>query len=314
MSAVEQAMWDIRAQLMNVPMHVLLGRKRRSSIRLYANINRGLLVRSSEAFAERAQQAVGAGFGAIKCAPFDGLMPGSSIWPNHRELRDSGIARIAAVREAIGPNVELMIDCHGRFDFSEAVELVEAVKHFNLRWFEEPFPTRDDFHSYAEIASEGPVVTGASDSRFQELAGFKQLCPLPLAGGEFFFGCHQFAKLLDQRALDFIMLDVKHCGGLGEAVRIAELTKSHGVRIAPHNPSGPVGTIASAHLASVLPNFDILEYQLGDVPWRSELIRPAERIEGGGLLLPELAGLGATLNPDLVAEHSIPLDLDKADV
>jgi galactonate dehydratase len=120
----------------------------------------------------------------------------------------------------------------------------------------------------------------------------------------------EFDILLDQGALSFVMPDVKHCGGLASALRIATVADLHSVAIAPHNPSGPIGTVASAHLASVLPRFDILEYQWGDVPWRTELVVPAERIEGGCLCVPELPGFGATLNEDLVREHLIALDAE----
>jgi galactonate dehydratase len=205
-----------------------------------------------------------------------------------------------------------MVDCHGRFDFDEACKVAEILRPYNLRWYEEPTAIRDDFQSYeqsfflAGATAKGPCHA----ARLEELKKLKAHCLLPMAGGEFFFGAEEFDELLDQGALNFVMPDVKHCGGLAAAMRIATVADLHSVAIAPHNPSGPVGTLASAHVASALPRFDILEYQWGDVLWRTELVVPPERIEHGCLYIPDLPGLGATLNEDLVAEHQIALDAE----
>ena len=215
------------------------------------------------------------------------------------------------MREAIGPAVEFMVDCHGRFDFDEACRVADLLGPYKLRWYEEPVATRDDFQAYGQ--SFFLTGTSATEPCAASPDGMKKLkvrCPLPLAGGEFFFGADEFDKLLDQGYWTSSCRTSKHCGGLASALRIATVADLHSVAIAPHNPSGPIGTIVSVHLASVLPRFDILEYQWGDVPWRTELIVPAERIEGGSLCVSDLPGFGATLNEDLVAEHQIALDAE----
>ena len=310
-SALEQALWDIRGKQLGLPVHALLGGTRRCVIPLYANINRGLTDRTPEAFAKRAKDAVAYGFHTLKIAPFDGITPGCTTCAEGARLLNLGIGRIAAVREAIGPAVEFMVDCHGRFDFDEACRVADLLGPYRLRWYEEPVATRDDFQAYGQsFFLTGTSATEQCAASPDEMKKLKAHCPLPLAGGEFFFGADEFDKLLDQGVLDFVMPDVKHCGGLASALRIATVADLHSVAIAPHNPSGPIGTIASVHLASVLPRFDILEYQWGDVPWRTELIVPAERIEKGCLRVPDLPGFGATLNEDLVREYQIALDAE----
>jgi galactonate dehydratase len=311
-SALEQALWDIRGKQLGVPVHALLGGKRRSTIPLYANLNRGLTERTPDAFARRAKDAVAYGFHAVKIAPFDGVTPGCTAREDGARLLNLGLRRIAAVREVVGPAIGFMVDCHGRFDFDEACKLAELLEPYNLRWYEEPIPTRDDFQAYGQSFFLTGAAAGepSGTARLDSLKNLKARCPLPLAGGEFFFGADEFDVLLDQGALSFVMPDVKHCGGLASALRIAMVADLHSVAVAPHNPSGPVGTIASAHLASVLPQFDILEYQWGDVPWRTELVAPAERIEDGALWVPDLPGLGASLNEDLVSEYQIAVEAE----
>jgi galactonate dehydratase len=308
-SALSQALVDVHARSLRVRLVDALGGERRSSIPLYANIDRGLDDRSSEAFGTRALEARQAGFHTVKCAPFDGIWPGELATQQQRYLLDAAFERLAAVRAAIGPNVELLVDCHGRFALDDVPAIVRRLEPFDLRWFEEPVASRKDFHAFAEI----PVDPSRSDE-FESgdsdvLKAVRTVTPYTLAGGEFYFGAAQFADLLALHALDTIVPDVKHCGGPEELMRIATLAAAYGVAVAPRNPSGPVATLASAHASAALRCFDLLEYQWGEVPWRAELLQPAERLVDGKLLLPPGEGLGASLNPALVDEYRIESDL-----
>jgi galactonate dehydratase len=306
-SALSQALVDVHARSLRVRLVDSLGGERRSSIPLYANINRGLHDRSADAFARRALEASRAGFQAIKCAPFDGIWPGEL--QQQSALLDAAFERIVAVRAAIGDEKELLIDCHGRFALDDVPAIVRRLEPFELRWFEEPVASRRDFHAFAEIPI-GPRLSDEFESGDSDvLKHVRAVTPYTLAGGEFYFGAAQFAELLALHALDTIMPDVKHCGGPDELMRIAMLATAYGVAVAPNNPSGPVATLASAHASAALRCFDLLEYQWGDVPWRAELLEPAERLVDGRLLLPPGDGLGATLNPALVAEYRIASDL-----
>ena len=124
-----------------------------------------------------------------------------------------------------------------------------------------------------------------------------------MAGGEFLFGVEGFEPLCRERAVDIIMPDVKHCGGVTELSKIATVAELHGVLVSPHNPSGPVSTMVSAQVCAGLPNFDILEYQWNEVPWRGDLIDPPERFNGGILQVPDGPGFGVTLNESVVRQH-----------
>lgn len=283
-SALEQALWDLRGQQEGVPVYALLGDRQREHVTLYANINRGTLDRTPAGFAARAQQAAAQGFQAIKCAPFDQVEPQRLHEPAVRAAIELGIERVAAVRAAIGPQVALMVDCHNRFDSQTALAIAERLAPFDLRWFEEPV------RAHAGLAEVGGR------------------CTLPLAGGESLYGLQQFAELLDRVPLRFVMPDVKHCGGVGELWRIGAMARERGVAVAPHNPSGPLATLASAHVGIALPTFDLLEYQWNEVPWAAELLDPPEQIVAGRLAVADRPGLGVRLNEAVVRKHTIALD------
>ena len=280
-SAVDQALWDIAGKALEVPVWRLLGGRRRERVRLYANLNRGTRDRSVEGFARAARAAVEAGFRAVKCTPFDEIRHDRLDRDGVEEDLDLGVARIAASREAVGPGVDLLVDCHCRFNLALARKAAEKVRGLDLYWFEEPLP-------------RGQVG---------EMRSLRESSGLTLAGGEGFFGREGFWEYLSQGAVDVIMPDVKHAGGISECRRIAALAETRNIPVAPHSPAGPVSTIAGVHLAASIRNFLILEYAFGEVPWREQLISPPERIEGGFMPLPEGPGLGVELNQEIVQEH-----------
>jgi galactonate dehydratase len=280
-SAVDQALWDIAGKALEVPVWRLLGGRRRERVRLYANLNRGTRDRSVEGFARAARAAVEAGFRAVKCTPFDEIRHDRLDRDGVEEDLDLGVARIAASREAVGPGVDLLVDCHCRFNLALARKAAEKVRGLDLYWFEEPLP-RD---------------------QVGEMRSLRESSGLTLAGGEGFFGREGFWEYLSQGAVDVIMPDVKHAGGISECRRIAALAETRNIPVAPHSPAGPVSTIAGVHLAASIRNFLILEYAFGEVPWREQLISPPERVEGGFMPLPEGPGLGVELNQEIVQEH-----------
>ena len=169
------------------------GRAGSSSVPLYANINRGLFAsgRSPAEFGEAAARAVSEGFRAVKCAPFDEVTPGCGTAEAVRLAR-TGVERIAAVREAAGPEVALMVDCHSRFDVESAVEVAEQLNKLGVSWFEEPLDPSKDAAGLAEIASRIPML---------------------VAGGEHGYGEEFFAGLTEHAGVKVIMPDVKFCGG-----------------------------------------------------------------------------------------------------
>lgn len=281
LSGVEQALWDILGQSLGAPIHALLGGALRQRIRLYANINRHVRDRSPAGFARAAAAAVAEGFTAIKLAPFDELRAPDHVRTGSQAAWRSGLARVEAVRAAIGDEAELMVDCHGRMEASEAVQVSHALAALNLVWYEEPVP--HTFHT--------------------ELKQVTARAAQPTASAESVYGVEGFAPFLRERLVDVIMPDVKHDGGLAETLAIAQAARMQHLLVAPHNPAGPVSTAATAHVVSAMSNFMILEYAWGEAAWRAELLEPAERIEHGHLLLPQGPGLGHRLNEAVVAAH-----------
>jgi galactonate dehydratase len=282
-SAIEQALWDLAGKALDVPTYALFGGKVRDSLPVYANVNRATQPRTPQGFAAAALAAVKQGFRAVKAAPFDGFpSPGSK--PDVIEAAvETGIASIVAMREAIGPDVELMIDCHSFFDVALAERVARRVEPQGLAWYEEP------------VAPE----------RLEETVEIRRRIKQPMAGGEILFGVAGFAPLCRRRAVNVIMPDVKHCGGLLELTRIAAMAEADGVDVAPHNPSGPVSTAASIQVCAVLKNFRLLEFQWGEVDWRHDVVHPRELFERGSIRVPDRPGFGIELDDRIVRAHPV---------
>ena len=282
LSAIEQALWDILGKSLQVPVHVLLGGPCREKIRLYANINRATTDRTPEGFARNAALAVKQGFDAIKLAPFDGLPSGiDSI-----DEAQIGISCMETVRAAIGPEIDLLVDCHSHFTVNGALAAADALRELDLFWFEQPIPE-------ANLAACTKV---------------KQRCGLRVAGAEGQAWRQSFTEILRHNSMDVIMPDVKIVGGIGELKKVADMASAWGIPTAPHGPSGPVTIAAGVEVMLSHPDFLILEYGWGEVDWRSQLTTPAEQIHRGRLSKHNRPGLGIELNQQVVAEHRVSLD------
>lgn len=275
-SALEQAMWDMAGKVLDVPVYSLLGGKVRDTLPVYANINRTAKPRTPEGFAATAKRAVADGFRALKLAPWDNFADSEAFV-------EQGIQCLFAVREAVGKDVRIMTDCHSFFTVQRAIAVAKKLEPVGLDWYEEP------------VAPERTAETLAIQRGIQQ----------QMAGGEFLFGVSGFEPLCRDKAVHVIMPDVKHCGGMLEMTRIAAMADVFGVTVAPHNPTGPVATAASVQLCAGMKNFRILELQWGEVPWRGELLRPAERFVNGTIAVPDGAGFGVTLNEVLAREKQM---------
>ena len=281
-SAIEQALWDLVGKAVDAPVHQLTGGLLRENLPAYANINRVTRERTPAAFAANARAAVAEGFTAIKAAPFDGFPALDAPASEVAAAADLGVACVEAIRAAIGPDVDILIDCHSFFDVDLAIEVAGRLEPQNLAWYEEPVAPTD-------VAATKAIERGIEQR---------------MAGGEFLFGIEGFGPLCREQAVDVIMPDVKHCGGLHEARKIAAVAELDGVAVSPHNPSGPVATAASAQLCAGLANFEVLEMQWGEAGWRGDLVEPPERFENGSIAVPEGPGLGVELNDSVVREHA----------
>ena len=277
-SAIEQALWDLAGKALDVPACTLMGGRVRDTLPVYANINRATNPRTPAGFAATAKRAAAEGFRALKAAPFDGFPPAGSSQAVIDAAVENGINAMIAMREAVGPGTALMVDCHSFFDVPLAVRVAERLDPLKLTWYEEPVPP------------EQVENTTQIRSRIRQ----------PMAGGELLFGVSGFAPLTRNHAVDVIMPDVKHCGGLLELSRIAAMAEADDVKVAPHNPSGPVSTAASIQVCAVLSNFNFLELQWGEVGWRKDVLKPVENFQDGSIRVPNKPGFGIELNESVI--------------
>lgn len=292
-SGIEQALQDLLAQQAARPLHEMFGGGRRASIPLYANINRGTVPRTPEQFATRALRAASQGFRGIKLAPFDGVTPGTASEPQGRALIDAGLARVAAVREALRPahrDVAIMVDCHWRFDEPAARAMVRELAALEVRWYECPVP---------EETACFPLI--------RSLRSMANAAGMQLAGAETMTGCAGFEPILAHGLYDVVMPDVKHCGGLAEMLRIAELAQRRGVACSPHNPTGPICHAHSLHMASLIEDMPCLEVQFEESEQFHRLAdQGLPRFRDGMSALPSGPGLGVGLHLDSIAGREVP--------
>lgn len=280
LSALEQALWDILGKSVGAPIHALLGGACREDIRLYANINRATTERSPRGFAQNAAAAVAEGFDAVKLAPFDGL----PVVDSAKEA-EKGIACMRAVREVIGPDVDLLVDCHNRFTVKGALEVADQLRELQLFWYEQPTAERS----------------------LENCLAVKEQCGLTIAGGEQRGLRSEWVEVAENLSMDIPMPDVTVVGGIGELKKIGDMLQAWGLPTAPHGPFGPVVNAAGVHAMAPLPSFTILEYGWGEVPWRKDLILPAEEVVNGRIRINDRPGLGVELNPDMVNEHRVAI-------
>lgn len=281
LSGIEQCLWDIRGKVFGVPAYDLFGGLLLPKIRNYANINRSTEVRDPAGFAAMAERAIAAGFDAVKLAPFDDMPRDLSNAAQVEQFTKLAIARADAVRKAIGPTRDLLVDVHSHLDLPRGLELLKRMEHLNLYWLEEVTPPR-------------PVSM---------LAKINEAAKMPTAGGEAIYGVKGFYPYIAAKAVDIAMPDVKYCGGMLELRKIAALCEAAGVPVAPHGPASPVGNVAAAQVCATLPNFNILELSYGEVPWRAEVIDPPEALEKGRIVMTRRPGLGITLNEKTLAKY-----------
>ena len=283
MSALDLAVHDLRARGAGSSLARTLGGRRRGFVEVYANINRGTTVRTPEGFAERARSAVAAGFRAVKIAPFDGIeLYGDANRKIDRALLDTALARIAAVRAAVGLGVDLMVDCHWRLNRATAESVVRATEPYHLYWLECPVPETP------EMLDTIRSLRAALNDRGARLAGCEEMSQV-----------EGFLPFLD--ACDVMMPDVKYVGGVEEMLAVAEAFARHGVGFSPHNPSGPVCHAASLQICAAVTHLERLEMQYDETPLFDELVAGAlPKAISGEVRVPDVPGIGVRLDPALV--------------
>jgi galactonate dehydratase len=281
-SALEHCLWDIHGQILSLPTYELFGGRVQSRIRNYANINRSTDPRTPDGFARMAERAVAAGFDAVKLAPFDDMPKGLTDAKTIEEFTQRGLECAAAVRRTIGPKRDLLVDAHSHFNVERGIELARRFEPLNLFWLEEVTPAK-------------PI---------EDLSTINRVARMPTAGGETVRGVEGFYPYIAAGAVDIVMPDVKFCGGMLELRKIAALAEGARLRVAPHGPASPVGNAVAAQVCATMPNFLILEFSYGEVPWRAELIDPPETIVDSALPLSTRPGLGIRLNEKTAAKYA----------
>lgn len=269
LAALDQALWDIRGKAWGVPVYRLLGGPTRNHIRLYTHVG----IYQPELMVEDAQRDIADGYTAMKT----GAWAGDAALPEAERIA-AFAERIGLLRKTVGPNIDIMVDDHGRGRPSSAVRLMQALEPYNLFFLEEPTQP-DDVEGLARVRAAGPKMD--------------------LATGERLYAKWDFRTLLEQRLVDVIQPDLCHAGGISECKKIAALAEAYYVKVAPHNPQGPVATAAAAHLAMAIPNFHILEY-VRQEPYRDQALREAWVVEKGNLTVPDRPGLGVDLNEEVL--------------
>lgn len=274
-AGIEMALWDIKGKALGVPVFELLGGMINERIKVYAN---GWFVgaRTAEEFAAKAVVAVERGFRALKWDPF-----GHAYLTMTAQEINHSLRIIAHVREAVGPDVDLIIEGHGRFNVKTAIEIGRELAPFRPSWFEEP------------------VVPGS----VQALAEVRAAVHVPIGAGERSYSRFDCAELLSAKAVDVIQPDICHIGGFTELRRAAALADAAMIPVSPHNPNGPVCHAATLHFAASCHNFLWLETMADDVPWRKDVTTENAEMVGGSFVVPRTPGLGLDLCPEAFIDH-----------
>jgi galactonate dehydratase len=279
LAMIEMACWDIIGKALNQPVYRLLGGAVRERIKTYAN-GWYTVERTPEEFAAAARRAVAKGYRALKFDPF-----GAGYYEMERSEKLKSIALVEAVRDAVGPEVELLIEMHGRFNPVTAVEMARELAPFKPSWYEEPVPP-----------ANYPALKKVADA----------IAPLgvPVATGERIHTLHDYRELLELHAADILQPDIAHFGGILNTKKLAAWADAYYVLMAPHNVGGPIATAAALHLAACTPNFKIQEnFNDFDEPYVLASAPGLPAVEDGYFPLPPGPGLGVTLDEAVVAEH-----------
>lgn len=291
LTAIETALWDLTGKVFGLPVYQLLGGKFRDKIRVYCDT---ALYSSTnptpDDYAAAAKNAVGRGYNAVKFDVDNGRDPNKYDrfnWTANPMEIDRMYNSIAAVREAVGPNIDICVDMHGRYDAVTGLKMAKMYEPLNLMWLEEPVPA-DNVDVYKKISQETST---------------------PICAGENIYLAYGFTRLLADNAIDIIMPDLQKAGGLGEAQRIANLSNLYYVPFSPHMVASFLGAMASCHVCASVPNFQIMEWQIymdTDQLWQDIVTYDGPRTENSFITLSEKPGIGVEINEEGMKKYAQP--------
>src|SRR4051794_8294246 len=273
---------DIFGKSLGVPVWRLLGGRTRDRVPVYTHLGLGEMTAVYESLdeaplVERAHEVVERGYRALKAV----FIPYTHYTVSPRQI-DKVARCMNAIRDAVGQEVEVMVDFHGRCgSASAALQYIEAIAPFRPLFVEEPLPPGETLG----------------------LAAIKAKTPVPIAAGERLVDRREFDELFRARAIDIAQPDLCHVGGFGEARKIAAMAETANCGIAPHNPLGPIAGVAALHYDRATPNLVIQEEMVGAVPWYGEVVRGPIRMVDGAWQVPDAPGLGIEVDEKVAAAH-----------
>ena len=287
-SGVDIALWDIAGKRSGLPVYELLGGSYTRDILLYANYWFTQGDGTEEDYRKQAAQVVRAGFNACKLDPFAhtqyrygyDLSTNLSLTPSQKRL---AIGRLKAVAEEMGPEGSIAVETHAMLNGPTAIEMSHRIEAtgINCMWYEEP---------------AGPEFPDA-------IADIRSKISLPVCVGERLHSRFMFRPILERHAADIVMPDIARCGGISEMRKIATMCEAYNVPVAPHNPNGPISTIASAHVMASIPNFFRQEFIMQDVAWRDAILNRPLPVSNGYFHLDDTPGLGFDLDEKELERH-----------
>jgi L-alanine-DL-glutamate epimerase-like enolase superfamily enzyme len=299
LAAIDIALWDIKGKALNVPAYELLGGKFHDRLKLYWShfaSYRGAWPEivgvkpqtTYEEWAEGARDVVAQGYKVLKTNLIQRARDGRKPWfPDYRDgwitvdtLREAE-TWIGAIRDVVGPDIGISVDVQFEYRMGGIVALARAMEPFNLYWLEV-----EDLDAGALLAAREQTTT-----RF--------------CHGESLFRRDQFRPFFQQHVTDVVMIETLS-NGVAETRRIAEMAELYDVMVSPHNWMSPLCTMVNAQLCAALPNFEILEIDLDDVPWKMQLLTDPFVIENGELIVPDRPGWGSDIDEDVVRAHPLP--------
>jgi len=274
-SGIDVALWDIKGKYYHAPVYQLLGGRVRERLPIYVNAWFAGAKTTPE-FVEKAKETVSRGYSALKWDPFGSAFLNLS----KAELVDA-VDQVASIREAVGDKVDLLIECHGRFNLTTAVKIARELQPLDVAFLEEPLhPGRIDLYKR-----------------------LKDQVNIPIAAGERMYSRFEACSLIESGAVDVVQPDLCHVGGITSLKKVATVAEVNYINISPHNPMGAGCNAATMQVMSTCVNFTFLETMVNDVAWRKDVVTETCYFKDGGLCLSDAPGIGITFHEEFFDEH-----------
>ncbi len=286
-SGVEMALTDLVGKALKTPAYNLLGGKFRDKARIYLDRSSPAEITKPDAWKKMASETAAAGFTQMKF-DIDHMATDAQgdVWNHTISLAQINriVKRLTIVRECLGPDFEICVDCHMQYNATDAIRLAQVLEPLNLLWFEDPTPIVNP-DSCAEVRAKSPIA---------------------ICVGEM-FSAEQFRIFIEHKACDILHPDVLFCGGMHEMRRIADYAELHYLPMAMHGNGGALAAIAAAHVAVASRNFIGLEYHFIETAWIGDYVtRDAPLFKDGHVHLTDAPGLGVELNEPICKKYLAP--------